>query len=373
MRRVLLLVFTEIVKDPRVMRHLAALRETYEVATCGLGEAPPGVVAHYRLPSAKHLPLTPAGVTNLMLRRTEAAYRRFPDAKLTRELLADAPFDLVIANDINTLPVALEVAGDRPVIADLHEYAPRQFEGDWRWRMLVQPFNEDLCRTYLPRAAAVTAVCDGIGEEYRRCFGVDPVTITNAAPDRNPQYRPAGEVVRAVHSGYAQPNRQLEFMIEAAAGLPGVTLDCYLAFSERNRKYRDRLRAMAQATGNVVVHDPVPMRELPDALDAYDLGIFVLPPASFNQLHTLPNKFFDFVQSGLGVMVGPSPEMATLTEEYSLGQVLPDFAGSTLRNALRALEPGVVSEWKAASCDAASALSSDREAERLREVAASVL
>jgi hypothetical protein len=288
-------------------------------------------------------------------------------------VLQDAPFDLVIANDINAVPVALELAAGRPVVADLHEYAPRQFEGDWRWRLMVQPFNEELCRRYLPACAAVTTVCDGIGLEYQREFGVPATTVTNAAPYRGPQRTGVPAVVRAVHSGAAQPNRRLELMMGAAADLPGLTLDLYLVSTAATRPYLEQLRSAAAATSNVRVLDPVPMAALPAVLDGYDLGIFVLPPDSFNARFTLPNKFFDFVQSGLGVLIGPSPEMARLVDRHGLGQVLPDFAEGSLRAALSALEPEQVARWKAASCRAAEALSAQSQAEALRTVVAQVL
>jgi hypothetical protein len=367
-KRVLILTFTEVVTDPRVMRHVRALRDEFAVVTCGVGPEPEGVASHVELPPADHLPRTPSGLAFLALRQARRAYGQLPAANEARRALAGADFDLAIANDITAVPVAYEAAAGRPVIADLHEYAPRQFEGDWRWRLMVQPFNEALCRIFLPKMAAVTTVGDGIAEEYRRNYGVDCLTITNAAPFRDPQPRAVGPVIRAVHSGGAQPDRQLELMISAAAGIPSLTLDLYLVVSHMNRPYLDLLRQMAGQTRNVRVLDPVPMEQLPATLDDYDVGIYVLPPTSFNTSHALPNKFFDFVQSGLGIIIGPSPEMASLTRRYGLGEVLPDFAESSLRSALTSLDADALAEWKAASSRAAAELSSESQAERLRDL-----
>jgi len=371
--RVLILTFTEVVNDPRVMRHVAALRNHYDVVTCGQGPAPQGVVQHIELPPADHLPRTSAGVINLALRRTRKAYTHVPAAAAARRALASTRFDLAIANDINAVSVAYELAAGRPVMADLHEYAPRQFEGDWRWRLMIQPFNVGLCREYLPKVAAVSTVGDGIAEQYRRDFGVRCVTITNAGEFRAPRPRPVGPLIRAVHTGAAQPNRELELMIRASADVPGMTLDIFLVAGARNRSYLRSLRDLAAATGNVRVLDPVAMVDVPATLDDYDLGVFVLPPNSFNALHTLPNKFFDFVQSGLGVVVGPSPEMAVLVERHKLGLVLPDFTEAGLREALASLDPAAVAAWKSAACQAADVLSAQPQAESLRKCVADLL
>lgn len=374
MARVAILTFTEVATDPRVMRHVDALRGTHEVVTCGKGPAPAGATAHLQIPyAADHLPMTPVGLFALALRRGRLAYRHLPAAQVAAALLSTSAFDVIIANDIAALPVALEVAGVRPVVADLHEYAPREMEEDWRWRAMVKPFAEQLCGQYLPRAAAVTTVATGIADQYRIEYGVDAVTVTNASPWRDPRPRPVGSPIRAVHSGMATPNRHLDEMILAAAEVEGLSLDLYFVASTRARSHLDELRGIANATSNVRVLDPVPMSDLPRTLDAYDLGIYVLAPTSFNNLHALPNKFFDFVQSGLGVLIGPSPEMAALTHRYGFGQVLPDFERKTLRSALESLRARDVRDWKEAACVAARELSSQAQAQRMRDVVAGVL
>ena len=214
----------------------------------------------------------------------------------------------------------------------------------------------------------MTTVAEGIAAEYRTQYGIDAVTVTNASEWRDPRPRPVGGTIRAVHSGMATPNRHIDEMILAADSVSGLELDLYLVPSTRAGSYLNHLRELSARTPNVRVLDPVPMRELPAALDSYDLGIYVLAPTSFNNLHALPNKFYDFVQSGLGVVIGPSPEMAALSEQHGLGVVLEDFSRRSLRQALESLDSTSVASWKAASCRASGILSSQHQAERLLSV-----
>jgi hypothetical protein len=157
-------------------------------------------------------------------------------------------------------------------------------------------------------------------------------------------------------------------MVQAAADIPGLTFDLYLIPSPRARGYLASLRELAKASTNVRVLDPVPMAQVPQTLDAYDLGLYVLAPTSFNNEHALPNKFFDFVQSGLGMIIGPSPEMASAVREHGMGLVLGDFRVESLRRALGGVDPTQVDSWKLAACRAAEVLNDQAQAEVLRAV-----
>lgn len=375
MTRVLLLAFTDLGRDPRVRRHVEALRGEYEVVTCGRGEAPDGVAPHVRLSEhADHMPLSVAGVSALLTGRNAAAYRRVPAVRETARALAGVDFDILVANDAVTLPVALEVAAGRPVVADLHEYAPLEMEEDWRWRLLFQRFARWICAEYLHRAAAVTTVSPGLAERYRAEYGVDAQVVTNAGPQRHSAENLAtGSPIRVVHSGNANPNRGIEVMVEAAADLDNITLDLYLVRAPRSGRYLDRLKSAAEATSNVRVLDPVPMAEVVPTMESYDVGLYSLAPTSFNNLHALPNKFFDFVQAGLAVVIGPSPDMAALVHEHSLGVVAEGFDRGSVRSALATLKPSEVDVWRANARAARVVLSAEHESRALRRVLSDVL
>jgi hypothetical protein len=375
MSRVLLLTFTDIGLDPRVRRHVEALRDVHDVVTCARGTPPEGVADHVQLsPHADHLPLSPAGITALLARRNAAAYERVPAVREARAALVGVDFDVLLANDAVTLPVALEVAGGRPVVADLHEYAPLEMEEDWRWRLLFQRFARWICATHLRHAAAVTTVSQGLADRYCAEYGVGARVVTNAGPARKTTGdRPTGRPVRVVHSGNANPNRGIEVMVEAAAGLDGVLLDLYLVRAPRSGGYLDRLKAAAAATPNVRVLDPVPMHRVVPTMETYDVGLYALQPTSFNNLHALPNKFFDFVQAGLAVVIGPSPDMAALVREHDLGLVADDFDRGSMRAALAGLEPATVDRWRANARSVRPVLSSERQSEILRQVVQDVL
>ncbi|MDO4899361.1 hypothetical protein [Actinomyces sp.] len=361
--RLLIISFSPIAADARVLKQVRLFAPTHEVTTCGYGEAPDGVARHVRIPDE---------LVSWQLNRTALVARRFAHVQAQQEVvvwarkqLEPGEFDVILADDAETVPLAQWLRPAGGVHADLHEYAPRQKEGVPRWRIFVAPYMRWLCRTYVTRADSVTTVAQGLADAYRREYGIRAEIVTNATPYREAEPTPVGRPLRLVHSGAALPDRHLEIMVEAV-GLTerDVTLDLYL--TRNDRAVIDALRARAAAlpaarAGRVRVMDPVPYAELIDTLARYDVGVFSIPPVSFNYKHTLPNKLFDFVQARLAVVVSPSPEMARMVDQYHLGAVTDDFTATSLAATLDVLTDAKVAAGKAAADAAARELSAEQQ------------
>ncbi|UNX55736.1 glycosyltransferase family 1 protein [Georgenia sp. TF02-10] len=354
--RLLVLSFSDITADARVLRQVRLLADDYELTTCGYGEAPDGVAAHVRIPD--HLVHWHKDRALLLQRRFAAVYAANAVVAHLRERLPREHFDIVLADDADTVPLALSLRPRLGVHADLHEYAPRENEESWRWRWFVAPYYRWLVRTFVTRAASVTTVSDGLAAEYRREFGIDAGVVINAAAYRDAAPTPVARPVRLVHSGLARRNRRLELMTDAVERTGAdVTLDLYLM--PNDPAYLAELRERTAGSARVTVRDPVPHAELVGTLAGYDVGVFVLPPATFSYRFALPNKLFDYVQARLGVLVGPSPEMAAVVRQHRLGAVTAGFTTADVVAALDALDPAAVAGWKRASDAAARPLSAE--------------
>lgn len=366
---VVVLSFSPIARDPRVLRQVRLLSSVADVTTCGYGPAPDGVVHHVRVPDAL-APWRPGtlgrivGPALLTLRLHDRLYTRSPRIRFVLDALPPGSMDVVVANDALAAPLALALRPRAGVHSDLHEYAPRQGEDRLLWRALVAPLMTWACRS-VRDVASVTTVAPGIAEEYERVFGLRPEVVPNATayrPDLVPT--PVGRPLRLVHVGIAGRARRLETMMDAVALVesrdPGsMTLDLVLA--QGDSSYIAELEERARALGEAVrVLPPVPFDEIVPVLSAYDVGIFVCPPTTFNLLHALPNKLFEFVQARLAVVVGPSPEMARVVTEHGVGLVAPGFSVEETARALAGLRPESVAVFKASSHAAAEELGAER-------------
>lgn len=344
------------------MRQVRLLESDYQVTVAGYGQKPDANI-HFikleKLPAS--LPKKLFWAAKLLVGAFESYYWKQEQVRSAQELLSASSYDLIIANDLSSAPLALKLAGDTPVLVDAHEYSPREFDDKWMWRLLFGRYNHTLCLRYLPLASGMTTVCQGIADEYGRVYGVQPVVVHNAPLDQKLLPSPVSENhVRLIHHGTAIRSRHLGVMIEMMQHLDErFSLDFMLM--ESDVSYMKELRQAASGDSRIKFIEPVPMPEICQQLNRYDVGVYLLPPVNFNHEHALPNKFFEFVQARLGIAIGPSTEMATLLNKYHCGVVADTFTAEALAAAMNALSHDKVAEFKEASHRAAVELSYEHD------------
>ncbi len=355
--------------NPRPHRMLRCLARDFQVHLVSTAAASrPGVMCDQLSP-------TPRSPRHRLARILRLAARRYDRLVWTSDLRAlvakhramDHAF--ITVHELRLLPFALAVRGSGRVLFDAREYYPRHYEDVWWWRLLYQPFNQALCREYLPRADHVVTVCRGLADEYERTLGVHCELLPSYPAPVAAEPHPVDPArIRLVHHGLASASRRLESMIEMMDFLPDrFALDLMLMPS--GDRYLARLRALCASRPRVRLLPPVPFAQLVPVTNAYDIGVFLVPPANFNLRFALPNKLFEFVQARLMVAIGPSPEMARVVREHDLGVVAADFRPATLAAALSALSPADIARYKQNAHRAAAALNSDQTDALVRRLA----
>jgi glycosyltransferase involved in cell wall biosynthesis len=175
---------------------------------------------------------------------------------------------------------------------------------------------------------------------------------------------PVGDVnpdrIRLVHHGVASLSRGLELMIDAMAQVDErFTLDLMLVGSGPNL---ESLKKRAAPLGSrVAFPDPVDVRQIPRAINAYDAEIIFFPPLTQNLKYALPNKFFEAVQGRLAIVTGQSSEMVSVVEQYGNGLVVDGWESADLATAINSLSANAIAAMKVASDRAARDLSSATE------------
>ncbi|MDF9277853.1 glycosyltransferase family 1 protein [Arthrobacter sp. EH-1B-1] len=359
--RLLILSFSPIRSDARVLKQVQLLKDRYRVTTCGYGSAPDGVEDHVEIPSA--LVAWHFHKRSLIAHAYERAYWSNPVIAHLRTTLTPGRYDAVLANDIETAGLASWIAPVKGFHLDLHEYSPRMKEEVLRWRCFLGPFMSWMVRRYGVLASSTTTVGARIAEEYGRKFRLEAAVVTNAAPFVDCAPSPVGDPIRLVHSGAAKQGRHLDVTLDAMAAIrSNATLALYLTQNEG--AYFEGLRRRIEHMPNVTLHPPVAYEDLPATLNSYDVGVFLLPPVNFNHRWALPNKFFDFVQARLGIVMGPSPEAANLLKSEGLGVVAEDFTAASFASAIDSLNAVNVSSFKQAAHDSAERLAAAEQVKR---------
>ena len=380
MKKVLVLVLSNLKHDARVRRQILALKDHYQTTVVSFGGDPsPDYELIVIKPTNLNLFRKALASVFLLLKLHPIAHRILHNYYSIVSTLSDRKFDLIIANDVETLPLAFAFPGKPKVIFDAHEYAPRHFEDKKMWRIFFQDFNTWLCKKYIPKTTSMMTVGKGLALEYEKNFQVRPTVITNA---NNFFDLPPGSTmenkIRLVHHGIATPSRKLELMFEVMALLDNrFTLDLILLTpgfaSKGTRQYLDDLRERTKQDSRIKIIPPVKSSEVVNAIRHYDMGVFLLPPVNFNYENTLPNKLFDFIQARLGIAIGPTPEMAEIVNHYHLGIVSDAFTPKSLAEKLSKVTKTDIETFKKNANVAAAELNAEVNAKKINAMISQVL
>jgi hypothetical protein len=337
--KILVISWSDLSKDARVTRQIHALSELYRVDTLAYsacaGASGNGFLISEKIATGFHRLLRRFW---LITRQFERYYWSTPAVVSALRLIENHDYDLIVANDIDALPFALWVAkpSNTPVFFDAHEFSPAEFEEKLIFRLAVRPYKNYLCKKYVREASAMTTVSPGLAKRYKADFEVDAKVVLNAPAYHEAPFKTAEMDVgriRLVHHGVANRTRGIHHMIEAviAAG-EKFSLDLYLV--KTDSKYFDHLVQYERISSNIKIHPPVALDQIVSTLASYDVGLCVFPASSFNQRYCLPNKFFDFIQARLPVIVGPLPDMQFFTSKYDLGWIIDDYSALAIKNQL---------------------------------------
>ncbi|MBS1634825.1 MAG: glycosyltransferase [Bacteroidetes bacterium] len=347
-KKILILSYSHLKSDPRVMRQIEALRGLYTVETCGLSSSEADGIVHHAI-----YQIPPFSLFR-KIKRVLFFYFRLYDLyywdDMRKELAATFQkndYTAIIANDIQTLPLALLIsAGKENVYFDAHEYHPKEFEDNTSWRLFHKPYVSYLCKKYIPRAAAFSTVAEGIAKQYEKFIGKKPELITNATRFHPLNPNPVNpEHIKLIHHGAAIRSRKIECMIDMANLLDKrFSMDFMLVGNDR--EYTDILKQRAGKNPGIRFIEPVSSSDICPFTNAYDLGIFLLPPTNFNYLHALPNKLFEFLQARLGIVVSPNPEMAAFVNTSRLGIVSSDYTPEAMADAINKLTTAQITAFK---------------------------
>ncbi len=369
--------FSNLTIDARVNRQIKAASEKGDVTVLAFGKSPINEIESISIESKKTILSKIKFALYLLLRGYEKFYWSQSIIKESITKLNDCDFDIFIANDLDTLPLAIHLAkkSKSKVFFDAHEYAPLEFENRWSWKYIHQPFREYICKQYLKQVDVMTTVCDGIANKYQEEYQILPKVILNVPSYQYIPYNPVSNPnkIKLIHHGSASPDRQMEKMIEIIPYLESRFEVHFMLVG--NPQYVRKLQILAEniAYGRAIFHESVSIDMICSKLSEYDIGLYLLPPVGFNYIHSMPNKLFDFIMSGLCVAISPSIEMQKIVENYKCGIVAPNFQPESLAAVINSLSLEEINTKKIASLEAAKILNTEIEGKKIQNIIESLL
>ena len=360
-KEALIISFSQIRSDPRIQRQISILKGNYVITVVGYGQKEES--SDYNLLSLPASRLIKSKIKDALLLKVgmyETFYWGRDEVKFAFEAIQDTAYDLIVANEIESLPLALKKFPRSKIWFDAHEYSPLEFSENFKWRFFFQKYRKYLCRKYLSQPVFSTTVCDSIAGLYLKTFKREMHVLTNSSfyCDLKPT-NISEEKIQIVHHGAAIRSRQIEVMIDLMDWLDERFL-LNLILMPNDINYIEELRRKAVGK-RVRFLPPVELGKIPTYLNQFDLGIFLLKPVNVNYEYALPNKIFEFIQARLCIVVGPSVEMVKVVKKHDLGVCSTSFDPKSVADSINKLTNKEIMHFKNRSDQAANILSFEKE------------
>ena len=340
-RRILVFSYSNISKDSRVLRQIRWLVDSgFDVDGVGLGKKPNGI---YRFYEIKPPPLWQRILIYLLAPlnvRSNRLLETITNSDLFQRV-RNGEYHRIVLNDLDFLALdgLFDAASNSKtqIILDLHEYFP-DVGGSLIYRALHGRYHTYLQLKIRERDLyGFITVSPDIAALYHGNFGRGFASVENI-PDgadtehisgrsESPRLSLTDAQTQIVYHGNSGKGRGLYHLILAMRWTKNsVRLNLVLTGSNLRVRF---LKLFAQVTGSsskVIFWPAVTPERVTSFLSRFDLAIIFFPPPHTTSISlSLPNKFFEALSAGMGVIVGPNPTMSRIVDQYNCGFVLENW------------------------------------------------
>jgi len=244
--------------------------------------------------------------------------------------------DILTANDHDVLFPNFLVSKLRfkKLVFDCHEYfteLPELVE-----RPATRAVWVALEKSVFPFLKEFSTVNKTIANIYSKTYKKVVKVIPNVPRRRNDVDRSIPSADRIlIYQGNVHPARGVELMVEALQYLDDVKFwivgggDIIGDIKDLAQKFK--------VEDKVVFHGFVPLQDLPNITTKATIGLSLEEAFGLNSTYSLPNKFLDYIQAGLPVVVSDIPELKRITEQHEIGVVLYERTPKKLANVINSI------------------------------------
>jgi len=212
------------------------------------------------------------------------------------------------------------------------------------WRFAMRRYEGFFIR----RSAAVITSDAGRADILAERYTILRPAVVRNVPDDIATLDPDNEFRAAalgdrryllIYQGVYDPNRGLPELIDAMRELPECSL-AFVGYGQMEAQLKQRAGS-AGLEAQVRFFDAVPFDVMMRYTAAADIGVFPLVGSCLSYVYAAPNKLFEFMISGLPVVVSDLPEMAAVVSAERVGELIEDPEDPhSIARAVRALLDG---------------------------------
>ncbi len=348
-RRVIVSVISDLVSDQRVHKVCLTLHEAgHEVVLIGSQ-------------TGKSLPLSPrayrAGRIHMLFSKKIFRYAEFNTRLFFRLLFTRG--DIFLGNDLDALP-AVWLAGrlrGKPVVYDTHEYWMGMPELDGRRRVkkvwqLIEAF-------LFPRVRYIYTICDSFCDLYRKDYGRTLRAVRNvpykslagidrALPPEVENRLPRDKYFLLFQGAGINPERGVEELVMAMEYLDPEKFHLVIIGAGDIFHCIEAMVTERHLVDRITVLPKVPFEVLRSLTRRADLGLSLDKPTNINHIYGLPNKIFDYLHSGVPVLVSRLVELEKIVNKYDVGAFIDNHQPAHIASRIGEMfrDPARFGTWK---------------------------
>ncbi len=223
---------------------------------------------------------------------------------------------------------------------------------------------------------AIAGELDALGRKpagtVRVVRNIPPLSAepTRSYPPLKEQLGLAPDSFVVLYQGGTGPSRMLDPVIRALALAPAVTLVIRGPWLDAYGPHYRAVAREAGVEGRLVLADPVPSRDVVAAARGADAGLWTLPNISRNFYLALPNKIFEYLASGLPLLVADFPEARHIARNLGTGLTFDPYDPASIAAQMERLaaDPGLTASLRGEVPAALATLDAGREWDRLADL-----
>lgn len=336
MKTVLSIVLNEFTHDNRVLNEAISLtRAGYDVSVIALhrDELPEReVVEGFKVHRIK---LSSINLKRFkLIKHLEYVYRTYKQYGKSKP-------DVIHCHDLTALPVGflfkVLVSRNIKVVYDAHEYET-EVNGLGGIRKI---FYRILERYLIPYSDLVITVSDMIGKEYQRLYSIPPPSIILNCPWKRDnvgnfdlfreKFNIRKDQIIFLYQGIVGRGRGIEILLETFSQMnDDKAVVVFMGFGPLEGDIIEHTKKH----NNIFFHEAVRPPKFLDYTASADYGIAFIEDISLSDRYCLPNKLFEYINSGIPVICSNLPEMKRFIDEKGVGVLAEENSVLGLQKAI---------------------------------------
>ena len=249
-------------------------------------------------------------------------------------LLLFQKLKMVNIHNLELLPMgaALKFFKRSLLIYDPHELeTEKTYCGNFRRRVLRK-----IERTLIKYSDKVFVVGEAIAEHYVQNYCCEKPTVLLNCPGLKEvssrdyfreKFNIPSDSIIFVSQGCLEEHRGIEIIIDAFSKINDIS-KCVVFMGDG--ELIARVEEASNKRWNIFYHPPVHPDDVLNYTSSGNVGLALIEDVSLSYHYCMPNKIFEYLMSGLPVVVSDLPEMKKVVESTKVGVVLKQYTSEAL-------------------------------------------